>query len=183
MGCGAGEKHLLFSAELCYGLDPAYQGKLLSITDLNCLPGVSYTLVFVQMPAGFNQFRRLEVRRSPFFGRTLIPIRIVACHLRDLPVEWLVSLWQTWLVVSFEGSMQSWPHKRQIALGSLGNEACPKESKDRESSWNQVMWSKELELFNPEEKTFRGQEAYLEKRKVGCSPWGQLGFIRWDFWG
>lgn len=118
MGCGAGEKHLLFSAELCYGLDPAYQGKLLSITDLNCLPGVSYTLVFVQMPAGFNQFRRLEVRRSPFFGRTLIPIRIVACHLRDLPVEWLVSLWQTWLVVSFEGLMQSWPHKRQIALGS-----------------------------------------------------------------
>lgn len=132
MGCGAGEKHLLFSAELCCGLDPAYQRKLLSITDLDCLPGVSYTLIFVQMPAaGFNQCRGLEVRRLPFFGRTLIPIRIVACHLRDLPVEWLVSLWPTWLVVSFEGLMQSWPHKRQITLGSLGNEACPKENKDR----------------------------------------------------
>lgn len=87
MGCGAGEKHLLFSAELCCELDPAYQRGLLSITNLDCLSGVSYTLMFVQIPAGSNQFRRPEVRGLLFFGRTQIPISVVACQLRELPVE------------------------------------------------------------------------------------------------
>lgn len=48
MGCGAGEKHFLFSARLCCGSEPAYQKRLLSITDLDYLPGMSYALVFVQ---------------------------------------------------------------------------------------------------------------------------------------
>lgn len=39
MGCGAGGKYLLFSAELCHGLDPAYQRRLLNMVDLDCHPG------------------------------------------------------------------------------------------------------------------------------------------------
>lgn len=45
-------------------------------------------------------------------------------------------------------------------MGPLGDEACPK---DGERSQNQIMWLKELGLFNLEEKRFRGQQACLEK--------------------
>lgn len=74
MGCGAGEKHLLFSAELCCGLDPAHQRRLLSIIGLNCLPGMSYAL----MPADFNPFRWPGVRGLPFSGKAQILISVVA---------------------------------------------------------------------------------------------------------
>lgn len=85
MGCGAGEKHFLFSARLCCGSEPAYQKRLLSITDLDYLPGMSYALVFVQVSAGFNQSKLPEFQGFPFSGGIWVHIRAVACPLRELP--------------------------------------------------------------------------------------------------
>lgn len=56
--------------------------------DLDCLPGVSYTLMFVQMPAGFNRSRQPGVRGLPFSGRSRIPIGAPACQLGELPPSW-----------------------------------------------------------------------------------------------
>lgn len=81
---GAGEEPFLFSAKLCCGSDPAYQTRLLSITDLGYLPGVGYTLMCVQMPAVFNQSKWPAVKVLPFSGGPRIPISVMDCQLREL---------------------------------------------------------------------------------------------------
>ena len=136
IGYGTREKYFLFSAKLCCGSDMAYQRWLLSITDLDYLPGVSYILMFMQMPAGFNHPKWPEVKGLPLSGDPQIPIS-VACPPRELcaGMAWFLygqHDWQWALKVSCKvghvrGSDISGGQVTSL-LGVTGARTCPEKS-------------------------------------------------------
>lgn len=126
-GMGCGRKALSFLWKIILLIRSAYHRRLLNIIDLDCLPGVSYTLMFVKMPAGFNQSRQPEVRGLPFSGGAQIPRGTIACQLRLLPPHW-----NGWFVFGQHGwwwALRVWCKVDHIGgsivLGSLEDNSCP----------------------------------------------------------